>query len=202
MMRSCLIIYPSFKRRVDDAMSSLLLAYRFGFGEMPPALLLCFSCSLIMKVSRSFHFFFLISASVLPSLSFLTFIFSFWFHSYLLPVIRDMASFGSQNFGRTPSGETLISANPSSNVHVSACSSSLKYKLYPIEVIFSSPEEPWVSDDHVPCRRIDTMFSKCVETKQFEGQATTCRSSMTDIALRDLQNKHLILDKYILSCHG
>lgn len=47
-----------------------------------------------------------------------------------------MASSGSQNSGRTPSEGTSIPATPSGNVNISSSSTSFKYKLYPIEVIF------------------------------------------------------------------
>lgn len=79
-----------------------------------------------------------------------------------------MASFGSRNSRCTLSGGTSISATPSSNVHVYACSSGLRYKLYPVEVLFPSPEELWVFDDHLPPKMIAAIFNKRIETEEFE----------------------------------
>lgn len=136
VMRACPIICPSFKRHVSDVTSSLLLAYHFGFRETPLVLSLCFSCSLIVRVSRSFHFF-------LFHLCFWVTIFVIYgFYVFILvslvfvPRIPNMASSGSQNYGRTPSERTWIPATPSCNVHISTFTSGLKYKFYLVEVIF------------------------------------------------------------------
>lgn len=99
-----------------------------------------------------------------------------------------MASFGN----RTPSKGTSIPATLSGNIHISICSTGLRYKIYHVEVVFSPLGEPWVSDDHVPPKTIAT------ELEGFEGQATTCESTMPDIALEGLQEKYSIPDEYVL----
>lgn len=69
-----------------------------------------------------------------------------------------MTFFGSQNTGRTPFERTFASITPSSNVHVSACSTGLRYKLYLVEVVFPPPKEPWVSNNHIPPKTIVAVF--------------------------------------------
>lgn len=71
-----------------------------------------------------------------------------------------MAFSGSQNSWHTPFRRIMIPATPSGNVHVSAYSFGLRYKLYPIKVTFPSFEDLWGSDDHLPPKTIAIVFSK------------------------------------------
>ncbi|KAI5654085.1 hypothetical protein M9H77_31272 [Catharanthus roseus] len=63
---------------------------------------------------------------------------------------------------------------------------------------FSSPLQAIVSDDHIPPKTIVVVFGKRAELEWFEGQATTCGSTTTDIALAGLREKYLIPDEYVL----
>lgn len=60
------------------------------------------------------------------------------------------------------------------------------YKLYPIEVIFPSLEKPWVSDGHIPPNSVSAIFYKCLESEEIPGQVITYKSSVKDIALKNL----------------
>lgn len=106
-----------------------------------------------------------------------------------------MASFGSQNTGCTPSEGTSVPVTPSCNDHFSVYSTVLKYKLYPVEVVFLPLGESWVFDVHVLPKTMATVFT---ELEGFEGQTTTYESTMTDIVLAGLWDKYSILDEYIL----
>lgn len=79
-----------------------------------------------------------------------------------------MASSNSQN-SRTPPKRTSVPATPSGNVHIFVCSTSLKYKFYPVEVVFPPLSELWVSNDHVPPKLIAAIFGKRAELVRFEG---------------------------------
>lgn len=56
--------------------------------------------------------------------------------------ITKMASSGSHDTGRTPSEGTSVPSTPSSIVHISSFSSCLRYRLYPIQVVFSLLYKP------------------------------------------------------------
>lgn len=45
-------------------------------------------------------------------------------------------------------------------------------------------------------------FGKRAEPEGLEGQDTTCRSTMTDIALAGFRDKYSIPDEYVLLCPG
>lgn len=79
-----------------------------------------------------------------------------------------MASSSILNIGRTEGTE--VPATPTGNVHVSTCSSDLKYRLYPVEVVFPPLDEPWVSDCHLLPKVIDVVFGKGANFEIFEGQ--------------------------------
>lgn len=74
-----------------------------------------------------------------------------------------MASSNSCNSGRAEGTETP--ATHSSNIQVSASSSSLKYRLYPNEVIFPIFHDPWVSEGHLRSKMIAVVFGKCYDSE-------------------------------------
>ncbi|KAI5682930.1 hypothetical protein M9H77_04158 [Catharanthus roseus] len=95
-----------------------------------------------------------------------------------------MASSSILNIGRTEGTE--VPATPTGNVHVSTCSSDLKYRLYPVEVVFPPLDEPWVSDCHLLPKVIDVVF------------VTSYSSMVTDVSLASVYEKYLIPDEYVL----
>ncbi|KAI5672181.1 hypothetical protein M9H77_12545 [Catharanthus roseus] len=101
-----------------------------------------------------------------------------------------MASSRNRNTSRAEGAE--VPATPLGNVHVSACSSSLKYRLYPIEIIFPPFDEPWISEGYLPPKEIAAGF----------GQATNYSITITDISLTGVREKYLITDEHVLLCPG
>ncbi|KAI5662974.1 hypothetical protein M9H77_22297 [Catharanthus roseus] len=91
---------------------------------------------------------------------------------WLLPTTRILAL--------NPSEVTSILTTPSGNVHVFVFSTGLKYKLYPVKVLFPPLDKSCVSDAHVSPKKIAVVFGKWAKLEGFEGQATSCGSTMTD----------------------
>lgn len=78
-----------------------------------------------------------------------------------------MASSDSRNSDHAEG--TTVPSTLSGNIQVSACSSGLRYRLYPVEVIFPSLDSPWVYDGHLPPKMIVVVFSKRSDSGTFEG---------------------------------